>query len=589
MADNITLNAGTGGAVVAADDISSVFFQRVKLTDGTADSTEAIAGDARYGLDVDVTRFPTGILDTFGKLQTVNSINDIDIQWYRDVPANLGTVTTASGGTATRVTGLLQMASGTNITGEVKVVSPDSVLYRSGGEIYCLVTAAFLDGGVASCNQRIGLYDTSNGFYLGYEGTSFGVVVRTGGVDGTQTAKASFNVDTLTGAAGSKFTRAGTPEAIDLTKLNIFRIRFGWLGAAPVRFEVVSPDGEWVLFHIVRQPNLSATPSIQSVDIPITAHIVKTAGATDVRINTACWGAGSTYDKVDIVGSNTLTTTANDVVNYNTQGIGTLQVRVGTTTTGTIIFEASVDGATWITHPACFLMGAAGSADTQFTAAVTPTSGNIFRMQCAGFRAVRARTATTLGASVVLHAQGDAKATMLNIVGGVAGNVAHDAIEVGYPVATGALAVAHNAAPTAVAAADRVRAIANRHGVPFIIGGHPHVQTTRLQFTAAQTNTALITVSAGTKIVVTALQVTLDNASTVFPSVLIGFAAATTPTSTGVIAAHGGIPAGGGFSRGDGSGILGIGADGEDLRITTSGVATGNGVEVVVTWYEVPS
>lgn len=34
MADNTTLNAGTGGDVIATDDISSVKFQRVKLTQG---------------------------------------------------------------------------------------------------------------------------------------------------------------------------------------------------------------------------------------------------------------------------------------------------------------------------------------------------------------------------------------------------------------------------------------------------------------------------------------------------------------------------------------------------------------------------
>lgn len=38
MVDNVTLNTGTGGAVMAADDISSVFFQRVKLVSG-ADGT----------------------------------------------------------------------------------------------------------------------------------------------------------------------------------------------------------------------------------------------------------------------------------------------------------------------------------------------------------------------------------------------------------------------------------------------------------------------------------------------------------------------------------------------------------------------
>jgi hypothetical protein len=107
--------------------------------------------------------------------------------------------------------------------------------------------------------------------------------------------------------------------------------------------------------------------------------------------------------------------------------------------------------------------------------------------------------------------------------------------------------------------------------------------------TTAVTDAAIITVAAGTRIVVTAFTVTLDNASTVFPTVLIGFGTANTATTTGVIGAHGGVPAGGGFSRGDGSGILGIGATDEDLRITTTGNATGNGLQLVVTYYTIPA
>lgn len=44
MADNVTLNAGSGGVALAADDISSVWYQRVKVTwgtDGTATDTDA--------------------------------------------------------------------------------------------------------------------------------------------------------------------------------------------------------------------------------------------------------------------------------------------------------------------------------------------------------------------------------------------------------------------------------------------------------------------------------------------------------------------------------------------------------------------
>lgn len=166
----------------------------------------------------------------------------------------------------------------------------------------------------------------------------------------------------------------------------------------------------------------------------------------------------------------------------------------------------------------------------------------------------------------------------------VQGGVAHDAVESGNPVSTGCTAIAHSTAPSPVAAGDRVRNIANRHGVPFVIGGHPNILNFRLRFTAAQTNVALVTAAAGFKIILTRLTVTLDNASTVFPSVLIGMGATTTPTTTAILD-HPGVPAGGGVNLGDGSGIIGDGAADEDLRVTTVGVATGNGVAITGSYY----
>lgn len=420
MADNVAITAGSG-TTIATDDISGVHYQRIKLVDGALDGTAAIGGDATNGLDVDVTRLPHYLYDTFGHLQVCGQVNDVEVQFHRDDPANLCTVTAAGtpNGTAnnTTVPGLMRMSTGTGTAGEIKVVSRDNVVYRAGGEIFCLFTAAWITGGTANCNQRIGLYDTNNGFFIGYEGTSFGVVVRTGGSDGTQTAKANFNVDALTGAAGSKFTRAGTPEAINLALLNVYRIRFGWLGAAPIKFEVLSPDGEWVLFHVIRQPNNAATPSIQSTDIPITAHLVKTSGATDVQFNTACWAAGVTYTDLNMTGSNTLAAAENSVVTWNTLGVSTMRVRLGTSRTGSVIFEGTIDGTNWITHPTCFLMSAAGTADVQVTAAVTPTSGNTYRLQCVGYRAIRLRVSAVMNGTVALHANMDTNVTMVNLTG----------------------------------------------------------------------------------------------------------------------------------------------------------------------------
>jgi hypothetical protein len=55
MADNVAITAGSGTSI-AADDIGSVFYQRVKISIGADGSAADIAGDTGNGIDVDVTR-----------------------------------------------------------------------------------------------------------------------------------------------------------------------------------------------------------------------------------------------------------------------------------------------------------------------------------------------------------------------------------------------------------------------------------------------------------------------------------------------------------------------------------------------------
>lgn len=174
----------------------------------------------------------------------------------------------------------------------------------------------------------------------------------------------------------------------------------------------------------------------------------------------------------------------------------------------------------------------------------------------------------------------------------VQGSIPHDTGAAGNPVRVGMKAIAHGTNPTAVTAADVTDWYANRAGVPFVIGGHPNIVSyTHSAITTAVTDTALVTIATGLKIVVTRLTVTLDNASTVFPTVKIGFGTSTIAAlgNNGIIYSHGGFPAGGGQTIGDGSGMIAVGADNEDLRITTTGNATGNGLQVSVSYYTIES
>ena len=166
------------------------------------------------------------------------------------------------------------------------------------------------------------------------------------------------------------------------------------------------------------------------------------------------------------------------------------------------------------------------------------------------------------------------------------GSRAHDAVDADGPVKVGHVAIAHGTNPTAVAAADRTNWYANRAGIPFVMGGHPNIVTIEAAYTAAQTDTAIVTISTGLKIVVTQIQFTCDNANTVDVGFRVGFGTANTPTTTGVVLTHPGVAAGSGVSRGDGSGIIGVGADNEDLRITCEAPTTGS-CRILASYYTI--
>lgn len=289
--------------LIRAQDPGSGDFVNIAAVDN-GDGTYSLSTNATAGgsglTDAELRATPVPVTDTniadhddiFGRPTTTSPNNDIDIQFFRAAPGSLLTVTTANSATATSNVGGALFASSTNTNGSVRGVTTETTAYKSGSEVYAMFTASFT-AGIASSYMRIGLYNANNGFFIGYEGTTFGVTVRNNAVD-TQVAKVSFSEDDLTGSATSRFTRDGTPEAINLTKLNVFRIRFGWLGSAPCFWEVMSPDGHWVTFHKTLFPNLQTTPSVRSADLPITLDITKTgAAATDLQIQTDCWGAGT--------------------------------------------------------------------------------------------------------------------------------------------------------------------------------------------------------------------------------------------------------------------------------------------------------
>jgi hypothetical protein len=313
--------------------------------------------------------------DVLGVLVSGNRNNQIEVNFETPPGATLITNTFTGSGSATAVNGHTIYATGATAVSSAKGITTQTVSYRPAHEIYAAFTAAFLNG-TANSYQRIGIFDASNGFYVGFEGTGFGVTVRTGGVN-TFIPQANFNTDLLDGNPLSKFTRRGNPEALNFAFSNLFRIRYAWLGSANIYFEVLNPDGEWIIFQNIRQPNTSYDPSVQNPDLPMTIDVNKTSGTADVSIATGCWGAGttSTYSPITAtLTDRTLAALTRSVITGVTTGGGGGYHNVKVNPSGSLVTDASGSLVTL--------------DDLMITGAATTTLGNNLLNSVAGTGAI---------------------------------------------------------------------------------------------------------------------------------------------------------------------------------------------------------
>jgi hypothetical protein len=523
-----------------------------------------------------VREFGPGTIDTFGHLITGSVHNQIDIQWFNSDGSvgDLVTETNANGGTATASNGMATFAATTTASSQAKGVTTETTSYTGGTEVYALFTAAFTGTGAGTSYHRIGLYDANNGFFIGREANTFGFSVRKGGSD-SQTAIASFNVDTLTGAAGSAFTRAGVAEAIDLTKLNVWRIRFGWIGSAPIHLDVLSPDGRWVECHIIRQPNNAALPSINTANLPITCDVNSGNSGNALSILTNCWVAGTTGElgklSETLKTSDYATLVRSVITGYSTAGGGAF-VNVKVNPSGAVTVDAS--GAT---VPVSVAAGAttiakaedAASADADVgvpamavrkatPANTSGTDGDYEMLQMSGGRLwtsatidaqlpagtnaigkLAANTGVTIGAVEIASAQTLATVTTCSTVTTLTGSgVAHDSADSGNPHKIGAKAETSLSGITLVVDGDRTDLYA---GVDGVLITRPHcnledIVTGNASNTDGSSTQCIAAQSAGIKTYLTSIVLTNTSSTNTFCEIKDG----TTAKLTIPVPANGG-------------------------------------------------
>lgn len=242
----------------------------------------------------------------FGEQTTALRIDKIANTFQYNLASHDVTVSGAFGGGAFQSGSRAHITSSINPTGLGQIRSVENVSYVAGHEMYTFFTAEF-DANSANNIQSIGLFDNNDGLYVMLSSSQFAAVRRKNS-NNNIVSQSDFNIDTIDGSGSSGFN-------LDITKMNIFNISFGWLGASPIIFQVMGENGTWIPFHHILVSNVLSETSIGNPVLPLTAKVEKSAGADNIILKTASWNGG-------LYGNSTVdTVSARDFTYYTTGSI----------------------------------------------------------------------------------------------------------------------------------------------------------------------------------------------------------------------------------------------------------------------------
>lgn len=249
-------------------------------------------------------------VSVFGTQEAEQQFDNLSVQFQYGIPSSVLTTTLLNGGTATTANSCAILQTSGSVGSFAGIESLTALRYITGHEAHAFFTAAFTGPTVANTTQYIGILDSSEGFAVGYKGTSFGILFRNGGAE-SFIPQSSFNADTLDGTGPSGFL-------YNRSNLNIFRIAYGWLGAAAIKFHIMNSNGNWILFHVIQQPGASPNPSIRNPMLPMSAEVFDPSGGTQLAMRTASWNM-AVVDINDKVGNRPFTVITTASISANSE------------------------------------------------------------------------------------------------------------------------------------------------------------------------------------------------------------------------------------------------------------------------------
>jgi hypothetical protein len=284
-------------------------------------------------------------LGAFGELEVVNPTPVIQTDFVYNVNADMVDSTTTGSGTVTQADAMAVLQTAAASSSSAKVETKRFLKYRPGQGCHVRGTALFTTG-VANSEQLFGCGDEQDGFFFGFNGTSFGVMSRNDSVD-TWVAQADWNGDKMDGTGGSSNP---TGQNLDATKGNVYQISFQWLGFGLIRFAIEDANtGKFVTVHQIAYANTNTVPSLLNPSFPILWSAENTTNTTNITVKGASCCA-EVEGKIEYLGpinaignSKTgVTTTLTNILTIRNKS--TYQSITNRTPVNILKYSSSVDG-----------------------------------------------------------------------------------------------------------------------------------------------------------------------------------------------------------------------------------------------------
>ncbi len=144
-------------------------------------------------------------ISIYGVKEAEGQLDELSVQFQYGIPDIILTSTSVDGGFITTFTSMAIIATSGAPGANAGIESKSNLEFRSGHEAYVYFSVAFTGTAATNTTQFIGLFDDENGFAVGFDGTSFGVLKRNDSTD-TFIPQTNFNGDKLNGTDKLNFT-----------------------------------------------------------------------------------------------------------------------------------------------------------------------------------------------------------------------------------------------------------------------------------------------------------------------------------------------------------------------------------------------